>query len=159
MPLKELYFAWKVIIGFSTGYTTPVFAEKALRAPHKKSIARISALAWDLFIFRFTETLLTEGTDNSFYIPYVTTLDQSLLDTIASCPLKAMISFPQLRHVETIFEDELHFQYCLDAAMSERQRTIMQEAGRGLKGNKRQRHHISRSIHELESAITKLLPA
>ncbi len=157
MPLKELYFAWKAIIGFCTPYTLPVFNEKSLKSPHKNSVERISALAWDLFIFRFTETLLTEGKDNTFYIPSITTLDKGLLDTIISCPVKAMISFPEIQYVETIFEDELLFQQCLNTAMSRKQRESTQDPDRGLKGSKKSRHHMSKSIQELEKLIKKMI--
>lgn len=156
LPLKEIYFAWKVVIGFSIGFFTPVFDEGSLKSPKDDSVKRIGALAWDLFIFRFTETLLTEETGNNFYIPSVTTLDKGLLDTISSCPVKAMISFPELKYVETIFEDELHFQQCLDFSMSAKQKGIVLDVGRGIKGAKKSRQCISISISELEKSIKKL---
>lgn len=156
LPLKELYFAWKVVIGFSVGYFTPVFDEKLLKSPKKKSVDRIGALAWDLFIFRFTETLLTEEKDNNFYIPTVTTLDNGLLSTIVSCPVKAMISFPDLQYVETIFEDEVQFQQCLNSSMSAKQRNEITDPKRGVKGSKRLRHYMSISIHNLEKSIKEL---
>lgn len=157
LPLKELYFAWKVVIGFSVGYFTPVFDEKLLKSPNKKSIDRIGALAWDLFIFRFTETLLTEEKENNFYIPTVTTLDNGLLSTIVSCPAKAMISFPELQYVETIFEDELQFQQCLNSSMSAKQRNKISDPQRDIKGNKRLRHYMSISIYNLEKSIRELV--
>ncbi|MEZ7275794.1 hypothetical protein [Pseudoalteromonas sp. 68 DY56-GL68] len=156
VPLKELYFSWKVIIGYSVGYFTPVFDESSLKAPKKDSIKRIGALSWDLFIFRFAETLLTEEKGNSFYIPSITTLDKGLLDTIASCPVKAMISFPELNYVETIFEDELQFQQCLDSAITPKQKSTILDESRGIKGDKNLRHYISMSISELEKSINKL---
>ena len=157
LPLKELYFAWKVVIGFSIGYFTPVFDEKLLKSPKKKSIDRIGALAWDLFIFRFTETLLTEEKGNNFYIPTVTTLDNGLLNTIVSCPAKAMISFPELQYVETIFEDEVQFQQCLNSSMSSKQKTKISDLQRGIKGSKRLRHYMSISIYNLEKSIKELV--
>jgi len=109
-----------------------------------------------LFIFRFTETLLTEETGNNFYIPSVTTLDKGLLDTISSCPVKAMISFPELKYVETIFEDELQFQLCLDSSMSAKQKERILDISRGIKGAKKSRQYMSISISELEKSIKKL---
>ncbi|WP_194441500.1 hypothetical protein [Pseudoalteromonas simplex] len=157
LPLKELYFAWKAVIGFSVGYFTPVFDEKLLKSPKSKSVDRIGALAWDLFIFRFTETLLTEEKENNFYIPSVTTLDKGLLSTIVSCPAKAMISFPDLKYVETIFEDELQFQQCLNSSMSAKQRDRITDPNRGIKGSKRLRHYMSVSIANLEKSINRLV--
>ena len=157
LPLKELYFAWKVIIGFSVGYFTPVFDEKLLKKPKKKkSVERIGALAWDLFIFRFTELLLTQGKYNSFYIPTITTLDSGLLDTVHSCKVKAMISFPEINFVETIFDDELHFQYCLDAAMTNKQKNIFSDPERNIKGNQKSRNNISKATNDLEKLINQL---
>jgi hypothetical protein len=157
LPLKELYFAWKVIIGFSVGYYTPVFDEKLLKKPkEKKSLERIGALAWDLFIFRFTESLLTQGEYNNFYVPTITTLDDGLLDTIHSCKVKAMISFPEVKYVETIFEDELYFQHCLDAAMTKKQKGILSDPKRNIKGNLRSRHSLSLTTHGLEKLINEL---
>ena len=157
LPLKELYFAWKVIIGFSIGYCTPVFDEKLLTKPKKKkSVERIGALAWDLFIFRFTELLLTEGKHNNFYVPTITTLDGGLLDTVHICKVKAMISFPEVKHVETIFEDELHFQHCLDAAMTKKQKDVLSDPKRNIKGDQKSRHSLSLATHELEKLIDQL---
>ncbi|ELL9331867.1 hypothetical protein RX455_003658 [Vibrio fluvialis] len=157
LPLKELYFAWKVIIGFSINYFAPVFDEKPLKSPKKNSINRISALAWDLFIFRYTEFLLTEEKGTSFYVPTFTTLDQGLLATVNSCKVKAMISFPEKKFVETIFDDELHFQQCLNAAMTKKQQNILSDPNRSLKGNKKSRQSVSLSIFKLEHLIGQLL--
>lgn len=157
LPLKELYFAWKAIIGLSCGYFTPVFDEKLLKSPKNKSVERIGALSWDLFIFRFTETLLTEEKGNNFYIPSVTTLDEGLLKTIVSCPAMAMISFPHLKYVETIFEDELQFQQCLNSSMSAKQRERILDPNRDIKGSKRLRHYITLSIANLEKSINGMV--
>ncbi|CAM0557914.1 hypothetical protein EHLJMEHL_03005 [Vreelandella titanicae] len=156
LPLKELYFSWKVVIGLNIGYFTPVFNEKSLQTPNVETVRRIGALAWDLFIFRFTESLLTEEKGNNFYIPSVTTLDHGLLNTISSCPVKAMISFPQLQYVETIFDDELLFHQCLNSAMSEKQKEKLFDEDREIKGQKRLRHFVSISIADLEKSIRKL---
>jgi len=157
LPLKELYFSWKVIIGFSVGYFTPVFDESSLKSPKKDSIKRISALAWDLFIFRFSETLLTEEKGNCFYIPSITTLDKGLLDTISSCPVKAMVAFPEHEFIETIFEDQLSFHQCFDNCLTAQQKSVISDQTRNIKGNKTLRHHVSVSIYELEKAINKLV--
>ncbi|MBD2799789.1 hypothetical protein ID854_04795 [Xenorhabdus sp. M] len=156
MPLKELYFAWKIVIGFSIGYFTPVFNETSLKKTKKDTISRIGALAWDLFIFRFTETLLTEEKGNNFYVPNVTTLDQGLLETVASCPVKAMISFPEFKYVETVFEDELQFQLCLDSSMSAKQKSLILDSKRNIRGDRKLRHNITSSIYELEKLIKGL---
>lgn len=157
LPLKELYFAWKAIIGIGIGNYTPVFDEPDLKRPTKGSIRRISALSWDLYVFRFVEALLTEEKGNSFYVPSFTTLDKGLLATIYSCPVKAMVSFEDMRFVETIFEDELLFQQCLDASLSVRQKQVLTEAGRSVLGNKKLRYYTSLSIADAEKKIIKLL--
>jgi len=156
-PLKELYFAWKAIVGLSVGYFVPVFDEPNLKSPRKKSIDRIGALAWDLYMFRFVETLLTEEKGKVFFIPSVTTLDRGLLNTIASCPLKAMISYDHLQFVETIFDDELLFQQCLDSSLTENQKSKLLDSSRGIKGNKRLRQYVVNSISDSEKRIRKLI--
>jgi hypothetical protein len=157
VPFKELYFSWKIIIGFSLGHYGPAFDESPLKIPKAKSLSRIGALAWDLFIFRFSETLMTEEKGSRFYIPTVTTLDKKLLDTIIEYPAIAMISFPEFGYVETLFEDELAFQRCLDASMSTMQKKRILDSNRSIKGEKKLRHHISISISELEKKIGKLV--
>lgn len=157
LPLKELYFAWKAIIGVGTGHYTPVFDEADLKRPTKESVRRIGALSWDLYVFRFVEMLLTEEKGNNFYVPTFTTLDKGLLATISSCPVKAMISFGDMRFVETIFEDELLFQQCLDASLSMRQKQVLMEAGRSVRGNKKLRYYTSLSIADAEKKIVKLV--
>lgn len=157
LPLKELYFAWKAIIGSSTGYYTPVFDEPDLKRPTKGSIRRIGALSWDLYVFRFIEMILTEEKGNGFYVPTFTTLDKGLLATIYSCPAKAMISFGDMRFVETIFEDELLFQQCLVASLSMRQKKILTEVDRGVGGDKKLRYYTSLSIADTEKKIMKLV--
>lgn len=157
VPLKELYFSWKIVVGFNVGFFAPVFDEKLLKSPRSRSVDRIGALAWDLFIFRYVETLLTEDKENRFYVPFVTTLDKGLINTISACPVRAMVSFPELGYVETIFEDELLFQQCLDAAMSKSQKEKIQEDDRSIKGEKKLRHYVSMSIYDLESKIKKLV--
>ena len=101
--------------------------------------------------------MLTEEKENNFYIPSVTTLDKGLLSTIVSCPAKAMISFPDLKYVETIFEDELQFQQCLNSSMSAKQRDRITDPNRGIKGSKRLRHYMSVSIANLEKSINRLV--
>jgi len=157
LPLKELYFAWKVILGFSVGHFTPVFDEPQLKTPKSKSIKRINALSWDLFIFRFLETLLTEEKGNCFYIPSITTLDKGLLDTISGCPLKAMISFEHINQVETIFEDSHLFHQCLDSSLTVKQKNYLSDLERDIKGNIKLRHFVSLAISDSEKCLNQLL--
>lgn len=157
VPLKELYFAWKAIVGFSVGYYTPVFDEADLKTPKKGSIGRIGALAWDLYMFRFSEMLLSEEKGNSFYIPSITTLDKGLLDTISACPVKAMISFDDFRFIETIFEDELLFQQCLESSLSISQYNMMMDGSRSLQGSRKPKHYMLASIAEIERYIKALI--
>jgi len=156
-PLKELYFAWKAIVGLSVGHFVPIFDEPDLKSLRKKSINRIGALAWDLYMFRFVEALLTEEKGKVFYIPSVTTLDKGLLNTIASCPLRAMISYDHLQFVETIFDDELLFQQCLDSSLTENQKSKLFDSSRGIKGNKRLRQYVVNSISDSEKRIRELI--
>jgi len=66
-------------------------------------------LAWDLFLFRWCETLCTQMKGNNFYVPVVTTLDGKLLDAVRSCPLRALLIHDSGGLVEALFDDELVF--------------------------------------------------
>ena len=49
LPLKELYFAWKILQPDSN---LAILNETEFKTPTSRSLRRISALAWDLFLFR-----------------------------------------------------------------------------------------------------------
>lgn len=115
---KEIYFGWKMLRGNVAGETPlDIFNEAALNKPTKKSTKRISALAWDLFLFRHIETLMTKHKGTKFYVPIVSTFDVGLLQAIQLCPLRALIMDDVNQQVEAIFDDELEFQTCLQEAI------------------------------------------
>ncbi len=126
VPLKELYFGWKLLRGVHRPeFALDLFSEPSLKQPKSDSLARISAVAWDLFLFRWCETQMTEKPQFdqrvnafSFYVPAVTTLDEGLLSAIRSCPLKALLVHDEGQVVESLFSDESEFQVQLNAAMT-----------------------------------------
>lgn len=151
MPLKELYFGWKALSGFNkTGPALSIFEEPALRSPNGDSINRISALAWDLFMFRWCETLMTEMKGNRFLVPAVTTLDTGLLAAIQSCPLKAILIHEKASLVEAIFQDERDFSECLDRATSQEALIRINDPTRRAKKKAVSRHDLSLLIYDLE---------
>ena len=157
LPLKELYFGWKALSGFENeAQRLPIFNEKALTAPGKHSLGRVSAVAWDLFLFRWCESLMTQMHGNSFYLPTVTTLDAGLLDAIRSCPLRAVIIHDEAEMVETLFDDELAFQEALNASLSQATLRKINDPERQLKMRSVPRHALSTAIRELETALGKL---
>jgi len=154
MPLKELYFGWKALSGLTkTGPVLPIFDEPALRNPNGDSINRISALAWDLFMFRWCETLMTEMKGNRFVIPAVTTLDAGLLAAIQSCPLKAILIHDKAGLVEAIFEDERDFGECLHRAISGETLVRINDPERRAKKKDVSRHDLSLLIYNLELEV------
>lgn len=153
LPLKELYFAWKAIVGFLYSEFTPIFNESPLKSPNKKTLDRISALSWDLFLFRFTETLFSEEKGNSFYVPSVTTLDTALLDTIKLCPIKAVLMYDDIGYVETIFSDELNFQHCLAASTTQKQKEILDNEKRAINNRYTSRYRLQMAILKYEKNI------
>lgn len=155
-PLKELYFSWKAASGLRTGNYMPVFDEPPLKQPNKDTLNRLGALAWDLFFFRYTESLLSIGKGSVFNIPYVTTLDNGLRESIALCRVKAVICSRSMGYVETIFEDELEFQILLDESLSLSQLKILQDPSRNIKGKISSKHSIIQAISDMEHAIRKM---
>lgn len=154
MPMKELYFGWKALRGFAdTTSALPIFDEPALRNPNGNSKSRISALAWDLFLFRWCETLMTEKKGNHFLIPVATTLDEGLLAAIHSCPLRALLIHDEARMVEAIFDDERDFAECLDRAISDETKVRIHDTVRVAKRNSISRHDLSLCIYTLESEV------
>lgn len=158
IPLKELYFGWKAISGIhEPSGRLAVFAERALCLPTKDSLKRISALAWDLFLFRWCETLMTELKGAKFYIPAVTTLDNDLLATIKACPLRALLVDDSNEAVEAIFDDELDFQQCLRVSISEASRTRIDDPERQTKADRISRYKLAQVILSLEAEVTDML--
>lgn len=158
LPLKELYFGWKAITGIhEPSGRLAVFAERALCFPTKDSLKRISALAWDLFIFRWCETLMTELKGAKFYIPAVTTLDNALLATIKACPLRALLVDDTGEAVEAIFDDELDFQRCLDNSISDASRIKIDDPERQAKADRISRYELAQAIFSLEVEIAEMV--
>ncbi|KMN48964.1 hypothetical protein VL04_03525 [Chromobacterium violaceum] len=154
MPMKELYFGWKALRGFAdTTSVLSIFDEPALRNPNGNSKNRISALAWDLFMFRWCETLMTEKKGNHFLIPVATTLDEGLLAAIQSCPLRALLIHDEAQIVEAIFDDEMDFAECLDRALSDKTKARIQDPVRLAKRKDVSRHDLSLCIYTLESEV------
>ncbi|WP_013586771.1 hypothetical protein [Paraburkholderia phenoliruptrix] len=160
LPLKELYFGWKAIKGIHepTGRLA-VFAERPLSSPTKDSLGRISALAWDLFLFRWCETLMTELKGSMFYVPAVTTLDADLLATIKACPLRAILMDDAGKAVEAIFDDELDFQRCLHDSISDSARIRIDDPERQAKSGSISRYSLSQAIYSLEAEVADMVKA
>lgn len=157
LPLKELYFGWKTLLGFAqSADRLPIFNETALITPGKRSLERVSALAWDLFLFRWCETLCTEMKDNNFYLPVVTTLDGKLLDAVRSCPLRALLIHDSGGLVEALFDDELAFQECLNSSISEATLRRIKDPARRFNTPDVSRYTLSTSINDLEEAVGRL---
>lgn len=160
LPLKELYFGWKAITGiYEPEGRLAIFAERALRSPTKYSLRRISALAWDLFLFRWCETLMTELKGTTFYIPAVTTLDENLLATIKACPLRAILIDDIGEAVEAIFDDELDFQRCLHNSISDAARIRIDDPERQIKSGSVSTDGLNRVIRSLEGEIADMVNA
>jgi hypothetical protein len=160
VPLKELYFGWKAIQGMHSPVDRlSLFAEPALASPNKNSLDRISALAWDLFLFRWIETTMTEFKGNLFYVPAVTTLDVNLMSAIKACPLRALLIFDSEKTVTAVFDDEFAFQKCLDASISETARQRINDPVRKVNAGNISRFKLSYTINGLEKEVSKAVAA
>lgn len=126
VPVKELYFGWKLLRGFhQPELALGIFSEPSLRQPKPETLSRMGAAAWDLFLFRWCETQMTEtpAFDQQagvvdFFVPAVTTLDEALLRAIRACPLKALLVHDEGQMVDTVFADELKFHRDLQEEMT-----------------------------------------
>lgn len=158
IPMKEIYFGWKAIRGIhDSAEQLSVFNESALKAPKKNSLDRISALAWDLFLFRYCETLMTQMKGNEFFVPAVTTLDAKLLATINACPLRAILMHEDAEYVETIFDDELAFHQCFEASMDDSIRKTYNDPARQAMAGTISSHRLREVIFHLESEVLKMV--
>lgn len=154
VPLKEIYFGWKALTGFAeTGNKMSIFDEPSLRNPNGDSNNRISALAWDLYLFRHCETMMTEKKGNQFMLPFVTTLDDGLLKAIKSCPLRAIVIHEEARLVESLFDDHINFSICLDRSLSDETKIRINDPVRKLSSKKISNHDLSYLINKLESEV------
>lgn len=126
LPLKELYFAWKLLRGIhQPEFALKLYDEAELRRPMATSLNRIGAVAWDLFLFRWCETQMTQALSPEeipgkfeFFVPAVTTLDNGLLAAIRDCPLRALLIHDEGQVVDSLFADELGFHSDLNEAMT-----------------------------------------
>jgi hypothetical protein len=93
---------------------------------------------------------------NSFYLPVVTTLDRKLLQTISSCPLRAILINDGAGMVEALFDDELLFQQCLADSISTATLRRIEDPERRAKELHISEYALSALIADLERCITHL---
>ena len=156
VPMKELYFGWKMLTGL-TADPLGIFDEADLRRPTDKSLSRLSALAWDLFLFRWCETLMTEFKEQYFFVPLVTTLDTELLSALRLCPVRALLMNDDAQAVEAIFEDERDLAECLDRALPDEIKQLIDNPRRRTAQKKIANHALSAAINSLEAEVRKMV--
>lgn len=158
IPMKEIYFGWKAIRGIhEPSAQLSVFSEASIRTPKKDSLRRISALAWDLFLFRYCETLMSQMKGNGFYVPAVTTLDAKLLSSINACPLRAILIHDDAEFASTIFDDELAFHECFDASLDDSIRKAYNDPVRQTKAGTISAYALREVISKLESEVSVMV--
>jgi len=113
----EIYMSWKLLGG--TG-STPPFFDPVLQ-PSTKCLKRIRGMSWDITMIRITEMLAgmrreVQGTRCDFFVPFIASFDARFRLLVEACPVRAVIVDTDLGLVNTIFRDELKFQYELDEA-------------------------------------------
>lgn len=162
IPLKELYFAWKILRGVENpAAAMPIFSEPCMKQAKPDSLSRISALAWDLFLFRWCETLMTQRVNAAsdafpFYLPAVTTFDVDLLAAIRTCPLKAILVNDDAGIVESVFADELPFHECLNQAMTVSLHGQWTDPERRSQAGHIDPHRLDDCIRQLETHIANM---
>jgi len=136
-----------------------IFSEPKLRHPREGTIKRVRALAWDLFIFRWCETLTTEYKGNTFGVPVVTSFDQGLLEAIQLCPLRAVLIHDDERLVEAIFDDDLEFQQALNDLLPQSTKERLRNRLVNCRNTDVSRHALSSFILQLEKEVGTLVAA
>jgi len=157
IPMKEIYFSWKI----SKGFINPldrlsIFDEPEFKSPKKNSASRVSALAWDLFMFRWCETLMTETKGSTFFIPAITTFDNTFSQAFDLCPLRAIIFNEKYGLVDTVFDDEHEFQIYFNDSLSEHQFARIQDPSRRSSKPYVSKMLLSKLIYELEGSIKNM---
>jgi|CXWL01.1.fsa_nt_gi hypothetical protein len=161
LALKEIYFGWKLLRGNVAGaIQLDIFHETDLNKPTKKSLDRISALAWDLFLFRHIESSMTLHKGNKFFVPLVSTFDKGLLQAIQLCPLRALIMDDVSCQVQAVFDDELEFEICLrEAIKGDADITIRMQNPQAQGALASNFSRVSKEICKLEEMVNKCIQA
>jgi hypothetical protein len=155
--VKEIYFSWKI----SKGFINPldrlsIFDEPEFKSPKKNSASRVSALAWDLFMFRWCETLMTETKGSTFFIPAITTFDNTFSQAFDLCSLRAIIFNEKYGLVDTVFDDEREFQIYFNDSLSEHQFARIQDPSRRSGKPYVSKMLLSKLIYDLEGSIKNM---
>lgn len=164
LSLKELYFSWKIFLGFDdSSRAFKAFSEPCMKTPKAETIKRLNSLAWDLFLFRWCETLMSEAVQIDrpntfvFYVPAITTLDKPLLQVLRDCPLQAVLINYELQSVQTIFADEKKFWECFEEVLTPELESSINDEDRQSKAGQFPHQEVERHIAILEDEVKNLI--
>jgi len=111
---NELYYCWKML---KYGDKLRFFSDPISQL-NKKSLSKIKGMSWDLFAFRYQETLASKANIGEFYVPFFASFDNRFVDLAAACPIRVIIIDDQDKRVITLHLDEAEFQQELNSSLS-----------------------------------------
>jgi hypothetical protein len=155
----EIYMGWKMFGG--AGLPPPFFSVVA--APSASSLQTIRGMAWDVTQLRITEQMSgvrrTAGDrEADFFIPFIASYDKKFKLLIEACPVRALVTAPELGLTNTIFRDEVQFRTALELAHADRQLGTFAEQSRRVEAEL-DSHRIAAETAELENELERICAA
>lgn len=112
---NELYFSWKLL---KYGKELKFFSDPISQLT-EKSIGKIRGMSWDLFAFRYQETLSSKDNLGEFYVPFFASFDNKFVDLAHACPIRCIVIDSRDKRVTTIHLDESEFQSDLSLSLND----------------------------------------
>lgn len=110
---NELYYSWKLL---KYGSQLKFFSNPISQLT-KKSISKVRGMSWDLFAFRYQETLSSKSDLGEFYVPFFASFDSKFVDLAHACPIRCIVIDSRDKRVTTIHLDEAEFQSDLSLSL------------------------------------------
>lgn len=77
-------------------------------------------MSWDLFAFRYQETLASKGMRCEFFVPFFASFDNKFVELAHACPIRCMLIDDRDKRINTIYLDEYEFQQDLRIAIDKK---------------------------------------
>ncbi|MDG6774716.1 hypothetical protein QCB45_10270 [Thiomicrorhabdus sp. ZW0627] len=149
---SEIYFAWKFLkYGGDFDFFNPI------SQLGKKSIKKIRGMSWDLFAFRYQETLASKSYRSDFFVPFFASFDNKFVKLAKACPVRCILTDDRDKRVFTVFLDEYEFHEDLDASMNQELKFKISNPVEKIKrlNMKITSKYLDEKILEIENELTK----
>lgn len=147
VPLFELYIAWEFL---KKPERIRFFGPVA--GLGKKVMKNLNGMAWDLAHMRILETMATNSRFGSFFMPFIVSFDDKLVDLIRSNPILCMVIDDQEKSVMSAREHDVDFQSFVREQMSDRVKSAMDPT----EVDRRRRMKLDRE--KLQALVTRAEP-